>query len=147
MQKSLRYTNQINLVDLHYFKLHTLEILSKMETAMKKLLLGTLISSTLICLTAQAQQQAGGVAATTTTVGGISTTVIAATAVGLGLAGAIASNSSGTPQVAEPVDPDCGAGEVLVDGQCAPSTTVTTTVVTSPTVTTPVTVTVTTTTL
>ena len=105
---------------------------------MNKLIFGTLFSVALVGTSANAQQQASGTAATTTTIGGVATSTVALTAVGLGLAGAIASNSSGTPLAAEPIG--CGAGEVEIDGQCAPSTTVTTTI--TPPVTTTVTTTV-----
>ncbi len=105
---------------------------------MKKIFIGSFLTLALFATNASAQQLASGSAATTSTIGGVATSTVALTAVGLGLAGAIASNSSGTPLAAEPIS--CGAGEVEIDGQCVPSTTVTTTI--TPPVTTTVTTTV-----
>ncbi len=109
---------------------------------MKKIFIGSFLTLALFATNASAQQLASGSAATTSTIGGVATSTVALTAVGLGLAGAIASNSSGTPLAAEsPIS--CGAGEVLVDGQCTPSVTVTNTVTSTmaPTVTVTVTTT------
>ena len=102
--------------------------------------------------TVMAQENAGGSESSSAAIGGVSVGTIAAGAVGLAIAGAVVSNNRGNSNtVVDPIDPTCGDGETLVDGECVPSTTttVTSTVTTSvtSTVTTPVTVTATTTSL
>ena len=100
--------------------------------------------------TVMAQENAGGSESSSATVGGVSVGTIAAGVVGLAIVGAVVSNNRGNSNTVD-IDPTCGDGETLVDGECVPSTTttVTSTVSTSvtSTVTTPVTVTATTTSL
>ena len=119
---------------------------------MKKILMAATAVLALAGNSVMAQENTGGNNASESTVGGVGVGTIAAGAVGLAIAGAIVSNNRGNSNtVVDPIDPTCGDGETLVDGECVPSTTttVTSTVTTSvtSTMTTPVTVTATTTSL
>lgn len=123
---------------------------------MKKILLA---ATAALCFASGsfAQENAGGNAASNAASGDMKKEAIVGGVVGVGILAAMVANNRGTVKAAPiviidppPVDPVCGAGEELVDGECVPvttTTTVTTTVtntVTS-TMTTPVTVTATTT--
>jgi hypothetical protein len=121
---------------------------------MKKILVA---ASVALCFASSpfAQEVEGGSSANESTIGGVATPTIVASAVGLGILGAVVANNRGN-SVAEIVieNPpiECGAGEELVDGECSPidpDTTGTNTVTATNTVTgtNPVTVTVTSTTL
>lgn len=117
---------------------------------MKKILMAATAALALAGNPVIAQENAGGSNASEATVGGVGVGTVAAGVVGLAIAGAIVSNNRGNSNSVD-IDPTCGEGETLVDGECVPSTTttVTSTVTTSvtSTMTTPVTVTATTTSL
>ncbi len=68
-----------------------------------------------------AQENAGGANSYDSASGELSTPTIVATAVGVGIVGAIiANNRGGTTVVPDIIDPPpvCNEGEVLVDGEC-----------------------------
>lgn len=103
-----------------------------------------------------AQENAGGDSASSSAFGDMNKKDIVAGVVAVGVLGAMVANNRGNAKAAPiiDIDPICGAGEELIDGECVPvtpTTTVTTTVTASNTVTStitnPVTVTATTTTL
>jgi len=82
---------------------------------MKKFLI---VATAALCFASNsfAEESATGGAATTSTIGAITTPVIVATTVGLGIVGAIAANNSGTSIVA--ITPTCTDGQTLVNGVC-----------------------------
>jgi hypothetical protein len=121
---------------------------------MKKILFAVGIALSCCANISIAQENTGGSSALSSTSGGITNTYIVVGIVALGVfAGVVAngrgsasSGSSGLVIAPEPIQ--CGAGEVLVDGQCVPggtTTTVTTTNTVTGSMTTPVNVTATTT--
>jgi hypothetical protein len=125
---------------------------------MKKILMAATVA---LCFAGNAfaqEENAGGGNAITSALGNMDKSTIAASAVGLTIAGAIIANNRGSAKPEVIIDIVCGPGEELVDGECVPvsppitvTSTVTSTVtgtntVTS-TMTTPVTVTASTTSL
>jgi hypothetical protein len=99
-----------------------------------------------------AQENAGGDSASSSAFGDMNKEKIVAGVVAVGVLGAMVANNRGNAKAAPiiDIDPICGAGEELVDGECVPIVTpppVTTSVTTSNTITTPVTVSVTSTAL